>query len=293
MMVREPVVSGPSSFYPDDPDACLEQVRGYMPADLDVEALPARPVGGLVPHAGWAYSGSTAARVFAALAARTTPSTVVLFGTDHWGTARPGAMFGTGRWVSPLGDAEIDERLAERIAATGQLVNDDPHAHNREHSIEVQIPFVKHVWPEAKILPISVAADDRTVEIGRAVGRTIEAYKTDVMVIGSTDLTHYGQRYGFAPKGVGPGALAWAKDVNDRRLIDLILAMKVDAILPEVAAHHSACGGGPIAATLAACQALGATQAVLLEHTTSYEVASRAGGESADMSVGYAGIVIG
>ena len=291
MMVRDPIVSG--QFYPERRTACLEHVEQCMPTDLAADALPDSLSGGIAPHAGWTYSGPTAGRVFAALAARRTPSTVVLFGADHARATRSSAMFAAGQWASPMGQVDVDERLADRIASMTQIVDADPHAHDREHSIEVQIPFVQHVWPDAKILPIIVTPGPQAVEVGRAVARAIDAYKTDAVVLGSTDLTHYGSNYGFAPQGTGPDALGWAKDVNDRRLIDLILEMKPEAIVPEVAANHNACGAGAIAATLAACQQLGATQAVLLEHTTSYEVARRFANESASMSVGYAGIVFG
>ncbi len=291
MMVRDPIVSG--QFYPGDRQSCLEHVRQCMPGDADVEALPETLHGGIVPHAGWTFSGPTAARVFAALAARRTPATVVLFGSDHARAARAGAMFSAGQWSSPLGNVDVDERLAERIASMTNTVIDDPHAHAREHSIEVQLPFVQRVWPDAKILPIIVSPTKQAVDVGQAVARAIDAYKADTVVVGSTDLTHYGPNYGFTPQGVGPEALAWAKDVNDRRLIDLILEMDAQAVIPDAAANRSACGAGAIAATMAACQQLGATQALLLEHTTSYEVGRRMFDEAATMAVGYAAIVFG
>jgi len=291
MMVREPIVSG--QFYPDRRDACLRQVRQCMPTDVDVSLLPPKLLGGIVPHAGWVYSGSTAGRVFAALAARRTPTTVVLFGSDHARVARPAVLFAQGRWASPLGEVDVDERLSDRVLSMTPIIRDDPYGHDREHSIEVQVPFVQHAWPAAKILPIIVASTPQAVEVGQAVGRVLETYQVDAVVVGSTDLTHYGPSYGFTPRGVGPDALAWAKDVNDRRLIDRILKMDAEAVIPQAAADHSACGAGAIAATIAACRQLGATQAVLLEHTTSYEVARRSFGESADMAVGYAGIVFG
>jgi len=291
MMVRDPIVSG--QFYPGRRDQCLRHVQECLPKDLDASSLPAKLLGGIVPHAGWTYSGPTAARVFAALAARRTPATVVLFGADHARTTRAAVMFGKGRWASPVGDVDVDDRLAERITSMTSIVADDPYAHENEHSIEVQIPFLRHFWPEAKIVPIIVAPTPTAVEVGKAVGRTLETYKTDAVVVGSTDLTHYGPNYGFAPRGIGPDALAWAKDVNDRRLIDLILKMDAEGVIPQAASDRSACGAGAIAATIAACRQLGAQQALLLEHTTSYEVARRMHDESATLAVGYAGIVFG
>ncbi|MBN1342128.1 MAG: AmmeMemoRadiSam system protein B [Phycisphaerae bacterium] len=291
MMVRDPIVSG--QFYPGRRDACLKQIEECMPGDLDAEALPKALFGGIVPHAGWTFSGPTAARVFASLAERRSPKVVVLFGADHARATRSGAVFGEGRWSSPLGDVDVDDRLAERITSMTQVVENDPHAHGREHSIEVQIPFVKHLWQEASILPIIVTSGPRAIEVGQAVARAIEAYKTDAVVIGSTDLTHYGANYGFTPRGIGPEALAWAKDVNDRRLIDRILDFDAQGVIEDAAANHSACGAGAIAATIAACRQLGATQAAVLEHTTSHEISRRMFDESATIAVGYAGIVFG
>lgn len=291
MMVRDPIVSG--RFYPGGSRQCAREVEECMPSESDIESLPARLFGGIVPHAGWTYSGPTAAKVFAALAQRQTPETVILLGADHAHLAHTAAMFSSGAWSSPVGDVAVDERLAERISSMAPMIRDDVHAHDGEHSIEVQIPFVLHVWPDAKILPIIVEPGPRAVEVGQAVARVISTYKTDAVVVGSTDLTHYGASYGFSPKGSGAEALEWAKDVNDRGLIDVILKMDAESVVPEAGRNRSACGSGAIAATVAACRDLGAEQAVLLEHTTSYEIGKRLFAESHAMSVGYAGIVFG
>lgn len=291
MIVRDPIVAG--QFYPDTKEDCAEQVETCQPAELDTDSLPATLVGGIVPHAGWTFSGPTAGHVFAALDARRQPKTVILFGADHHRSTRSGSAFGSGRWISPMGPVDIDEALAEQITSTGDVVRDDPYAHNKEHSLEVQVPFVQHAWPDAKILPIVVAPTGQAIDVGQSVAAAVQAAKGDVVIVGSTDLTHYGPNYGFTPEGVGAEALAWAKDVNDRRLIDAILNLDAEGALTDAAANRSACGAGAIVATIAACKQLGATEAKLLEHTTSHEVASRFMEEAATMSVGYAGIVFG
>ncbi len=289
MTVRRPIVSG--QFYPSGRGACLDQIRQCIPEDVSTGELPSALFGGIVPHAGWTFSGPTAARVFAAIAARKTPKTVVLFGADHARASRAAAVYPGGAWSSPLGDVEVDEPLAERVGASSPIVVEDALAHGREHSIEVQIPFVQHFWPEAKILPIIVAPGKDAPEVGRVVAQALA--DGEAVLLGSTDLTHYGPNYGFTPQGIGQEALDWAKNVNDKKLIDTILERKAEEIVPEAAASRSACGAGAIAATVAGCNQLGANQAVLLEHTTSYEVARRFMDESATMAVGYAGIVFG
>jgi AmmeMemoRadiSam system protein B len=157
----------------------------------------------------------------------------------------------------------------------------------------VQLPFVVQLFPGANILPIMVPPTSRAGEVGEAVGRTLLAYDYDAVVVGTTDLTHYGPRYGFAPRGVGPQAHAWAKNENDRRVIDLVCELKAAEVITEAAEHKSACSGGAAAATIAAVSKLGATRGTLLAHTTSNEVQTgRSAVDSTDF-VGYAGIVRG
>ncbi|NOS99941.1 MAG: AmmeMemoRadiSam system protein B [Phycisphaerales bacterium] len=285
MMVREPVVAG--SFYPADEHDC----RGSLDRCFDgvsAAVVDGRIVGGVLPHAGWMCSGRIVARVFATIAAQRSPRTVVLLGAVHRVKGWEGAIFANGRWDTPLGSIDIDQRLADRILSHTNAIVDDPYAHEPEHSIEVEVPFVQRTWPEAKLLPIMVPPSERAAEIGDAVGRTLASYGYDAVVLASSDLTHYGERYRFTPEGRDERGLDWAKSVNDRRVIDLMLAMDAKQIVPETTARRNACGGGAIAATIAACSAMGADRAVLVEHATSRETM----GMMREMNaVGYAGLV--
>lgn len=289
MMIREPVVAG--QFYPAGAKAC----RGQL-AQLLNEAGPAakldRPVvGGLVPHAGWMCSGAVAAKVFNALAAGRSPQVIVLLGGVHRYRGKQGAMFGSGRWDTPLGPVEVDGRLAERILGHTNQIVDDPYAHEDEHSLEVQMPFLRHLFPDVKVLPIMVPIVKMAAEIGEAVGRTLKSYDYDALIVGTTDLTHYGPRYNFIPQGVGARANVWAKEDNDRRFIDLVCDLRAAELVPEAAGRRNACNSGAAAATITACQALGATAGVLLQHTTSSEVLGGNAPDDQTDSVGYAGIV--
>ena len=289
MRIREPIVAG--QFYAADAKGCREdlvRLVGQAPSAVDGnEPL----LGGLVPHAGWVCSGAVAAGVFKTLAASRTPTTIVLIGSVHRHHGKQAAVFGSGRWETPVGPVEIDERLAERVCGHTSLIVDDPYAHEGEHSIEVQVPFIVNLFPDAKVLPIMVPPSRTAAEVGEAIGRTIKLYNYDALVIGTTDLTHYGPNYGFAPHGVGAAGNAWAKNTNDRRFIDLILELQGADLVPEAAEHRNACGSGAAAATVGAVTALGASRATLLEHTTSAEVLGDAGRRDMADSVGYAGIV--
>jgi hypothetical protein len=236
-------------------------------------------------------SGAVAGRVFNALVSARSPSVIILFGGVHRSRGRQAALFSSGRWETPLGPVTIDDRLAERILGHTNLIIDDPYAHEAEHSIEVQVPFVKHLFPGAKIVPIMVPPVQTADEVGEAVARTLSAYKYDAFIIGTTDLTHYGPRYGFIPQGIGEKGNDWAKVENDRRFIDLVCSMRAKELVPEAEDRKNACSSGAAAATLAACSAMGASRGVLLEHTTSTEVLAGISPGAQEDSVGYAGIL--
>jgi AmmeMemoRadiSam system protein B len=136
------------------------------------------------------------------------------------------------------------------------------------------------------------------VQIGRAAAHSVVASQQKpsgagrVVFLASSDFTHYGVNYGFMPAGIGLPAMSWAKQ-NDRLLIEKILKLQEDAIVPESRAHLNACGGGAIAAMLAASKVFGATQARLLRHATSFETLASVAPQQPDNAVGYASIVVG
>ncbi len=295
MMIREPSFAG--RFYAGSADACLAEVEGCLQRAADAKADDAvtvetdRIIGGIVPHAGWLYSGAIAARVIAEIAARPHPQAVIIFGAVHVLHAARPSIFASGAWETPLGLAEVDARLAERLLGQTGLLDADPHAHDGEHSIEVEVPFVQHLLPDTLIVPIMVPVNDSGASLGAAVGRACRSYGVDTVFLGSTDLTHYGTSFRFTPQGEGPQALRWSKDVNDRRMIDLMLDMRADDAVEEAVTHRNACGGGAIAATLSACTAYGAERATLLEHTTSAEISRAFSNAPAHDAVGYAGVM--
>ena len=274
-----------AQFYPTDCDRVAEKsLQGFVPP-----REPARIVAGVVPHAGWQYSGAVAAKVFASICAKRQPAVFVILGAVHrW--AGINGVYARGAWSTPLGPVPIAEELAACILReTAEWTVDHPQCHTGEHSIEVELPFVKYFFPYARVVPIAVNPDPRAVPLGRAIGRILKNRGTDAVVIGSSDLTHYGDAYGFTPAGFGPQALCWMQD-NDRRILRLMEEMRAPEIPEEAHRHRNACGAGAIAATVAAAQVLGAKQGWVLEHTNSYDVVRE--GEFR-MAVGYAAVLFG
>lgn len=289
MSTRAPVQAG--QFYDGTAAACKQHAQRLLDAAQLPDDLPAPLYGGLVPHAGWMFSGQLAAMTLRALAAQTPPQTVVIFGADHCGTAQQGEVYESGAWETPLGQVPVDEPLAQAVIAADDSLRANSDAHAREHSIEVQIPLLQVLWPDCRIIPIAAPPTALSVQIGRSVGKTLAQHAPHAGVIGSTDLTHHGGFRFAAPGGRGRAGAEWTRQ-NDRNLLDLIEAMATDEIIPEVARHSNACGAGAVAATIAACAELGATRGVCLQYTNSYEIVHQNYPDDPDdTTVGYASVV--
>jgi MEMO1 family protein len=266
------------------------QIDGFL-AGFTPPPEPAKPFAGIVPHAGWSCSGAVAAKVIKTLAAAK-PETFVIFGAVHsWGVAE-GGVYPAGSWATPFGEVEVDDELAAMLLdrCPDRLVS-DPGAHAQEHSIEVQVPMIQHLHPGARIVPIAMPPSERAAAAGAAVGAALAECGKAVAVLGSTDLTHYGANYGFAPWGNGAEAGEKMRE-NDRRIIDLILDFKAGEVVAEASERSSACGSGAIAATVAAATAMGASQATLVQYTTSHDVFNEPP-DRFELAVGYAGIIFG
>ncbi len=290
MQIRRPVVAG--QFYPGTAAYCRMEVEEFLAAGVLPPELPEKIVAGIVPHAGWTFSGQLAALVFAAVKKQNAKvDTFCVFGAAHSYFGPKPAIYDSGAWQTPLGNIAIDEELAQAVLKTGTAVA-DPNAHRGEHSIEVQVPFIQHLFPDAKILPIITPPDENVIELGIAVGQIISEMKDKKIVcIASTDLTHYGPNYGFEPAGQGDDAFKWASEVNDQQFIDLALKLEPQKMLDTAAQNYNACGAGAAAAAAAAAKKLGKTKGLLLAHTNSNAIMTEKYNSPSSDSVGYAAIV--
>lgn len=299
MTVRQAARAG--MFYEASPDACRSHAARLFASATLPEDLPADCPGGLLPHAGWVYSGAVAALTIKALLAPrgealplggdAAAPTVVLFGADHTGQASGGHLWADGAWDSPLGAVKVDTDLADELLAVHPLLQADPKPHRQEHSLEVQVPLLAWAAPQVRIVPIAMAPTRQAHDIGRAVGEALaRGNHPGVFVIGSTDLTHHGGHFG-SPGGSGAQSEAFATE-NDERMLEHIRAMQAEAIVPEARERGNACGPGAIAATIAACKALGASTGRVLEYTNSYRITHRDQPNNPDdTTVGYASVV--
>jgi len=282
MSVRKAVYSG--SWYPDTASGCEKEIRSFLKAG-EGDSLALRPrIGGIVPHAGWYFSGMIACNVIHSLINENTPDVFVVFGMHlHPGSAN--YIMTEGSWETPFGAIEIHSELARELTRQFDFTIETPERFTQDNTIELQLPFIKYFFDSAKLVPIGVPPNVESLRIGEALSRISERMGLSINVIGSTDLTHYGHNYGFSPKGSGQQAVEWVKTENDRNVIDAMVAMDPERVIEQALANQNACCAGAAATALSAAKHLGATRAETVAYATSYDKSP------SDSFVGYVGIV--
>ncbi len=271
------------SWYPDIPEACEREIKHFL--EVSRFEIPKGPwVGGIVPHAGWYYSGAIACNIIHALKAGSTPDVFILFGM-HLHPRSPNYIMTEGAWETPFGELHIQSDVAYDLAQKFSFQVETAKSHSKDNTIELQLPFIKYLFPDAKIVPVGVPPKSSSVEIGEAVVTICDELGLTAKIVGSTDLTHYGFNYGFIPEGTGASAVDWVRDHNDRQVIDAMLTMNASGIIEEALVNQNACCSGAVAAAVAAGKAMGATSAVEAAYATSYDKSP------GDSFVGYVGIL--
>lgn len=241
-------------FYPAEPARLAAEIEGYLAA-----AAPAAPPSGkilalIVPHAGYVYSGRTAAAAYALVRGRTI-DTVVIIGPSHRVAFEGCSIWPDGGFETPLGVARVDAALAKEIAkASGFLFR--PEAFAEEHSVEVQVPFVQKALPGAAIVPIVMGRQTRPTIRTLAAALEKTCLAKNVLVVASTDLSH------FLPK-----AEAQATDAKTAALIRAVNTE--DLIRKTEAGENIMCGGGPVAAVLLLAGKAGQPRVEVLARTDS------------------------
>jgi AmmeMemoRadiSam system protein B len=281
MNVRSASFAG--SWYPDIPEACEREIKQFL--SRETLEIPEGPwVGGIVPHAGWYFSGTIACHVIHALKKGTPPDVFILFGM-HLHPASPNYIMTEGAWETPFGEIAIETELARKLAERFPFHVETAQNHTKDNTIELQLPFIKYFFPKARIVPMGLPPKETSLEIGKAAAEISSELGMRVRVVGSTDLTHYGFNYGFIPEGTGESAVKWVRNENDRKVIEAMLAMNPTGVLEEALANQNACCSGAVAAAMAAGKVLGAASAIQTAYATSYDKSP------GDSFVGYVGIL--
>ncbi|MCG8689522.1 MAG: AmmeMemoRadiSam system protein B [Desulfobacterales bacterium] len=291
MDIKQPAFAG--SWYPGSEKECRQAIDTFLgtSAGEQDKALPQDIVGGIVPHAGWVYSGRIACRIIAALSQKKSVDTVVLFGA-HMHPTSPAFILNSGAVGTPLGEIAVDEELTAELIRELDLPDSvfrplSPSSFPDENTLELQYPFIRHFFPNARIIVCGVPPSEMAGQIAAVLVGKAAALSRTVRVIGSTDMTHYGPNFGFEPAGTGEAAVDWVTRENDANAIQALEKMDIQAIIDQGLSNSNMCCSGAAAAAAAACKKMGAAKGVCLDYATSYEQSRSAS------FVGYCGMVYG
>jgi MEMO1 family protein len=274
------------SWYPARAAECEAEIKGFIEKSRIPLPRNPHPVGGILPHAGWYFSGAIACNVIHCLkkAGTPAPDVIVLFGM-HLHSSSPNIMMPKGAWETPFGDLPVAEDVAAEMAKQFPFRLETPDRYTPDNTIELQLPFIKYFFPDVRILALGVPPAEATLRVGKAVVETARRLRLTLKVIGSTDLTHYGPNYGFTGHGGGPSAVSWVRQENDRRIIEAMLDLDAQRLISEALENQNACCPGAAAAAIEAGKHLGAKEAEAVSYTTSYDR------NPGDSFVGYVGIL--
>jgi len=254
--IRKAAVAG--TWYPGVAREVVAEVEGYLDR-VSPRTLPGKLVALISPHAGLRYSGPVAAHAYASVRGERA-RTVVMVGPSHRMAFKGVAAVSRGAFETPLGQAPIDEEVAQRLLDAG--VRDDPRPHRDEHSLEMQLPFLQHVLPGLRIVPLLMGSQtrDEVDHLAAALVRVLEG--RDALLVASSDLSHY-----------HPAPVA--------NRLDAEVVADVEGFQPEhlmdrlERAPDHACGGGPMVAVMKAARGLGANRATVLRYADSGDAGER------------------
>jgi len=278
--IRQPAVAG--SFYAGDLKSLNAQIEKCFLHKIGPGEIPlTNPkrksnINGLVsPHAGYMYSGPVAANGFYKIALDGKPDTIIILGPNHRGFGEDVSIMVEGKWKTPLGELEIDTDIAEDILKNSKIIKKDKKAHQFEHSIEVQLPFIQYIYGNnIKFVPICMTRQDidTDMEIAKSICSSI--VDKNILIIASSDFTHYEpQEYA---ENVDKQAINAILEFNPKKLYDMIYHQNL-----------TMCGPGPITVILIVCETLSAKKAELLKYATSGDVSGMY-----NQVVGYASMII-
>ncbi|MBC7363450.1 MAG: AmmeMemoRadiSam system protein B [Candidatus Aminicenantes bacterium] len=267
-MRRLPYVAG--YFYPAEPETLVSMIESFLPRKYE----PQEAVGVVSPHAGYEYSGPVAAAVYASVEI---PEDVIILAPAHKPIRSLFAIYDSGSWVTPLGEVAINNQLAELILEGNSEVKRDKEAHRKEHSIEVQVPFLQYFQKNLTLVPILVSHEagfPDLEDLGQAIASAVKKYERKVLLVASTDMSHYISQK--MAEELDFKAISFIQKLDARGLFEVVVTYGI-----------SMCGFQPTTALLVAARLLGAREGKLIRYQTS-------GDRTGDYHevVGYAGLAL-
>lgn len=266
-MQRQPVVAG--QFYP----ASSTQLHDDLVKMIQISDIRRKVIGIVAPHAGYMYSGAIAGKVYGLIEI---PDTVLIIGPNHHGVGEAAALYPDGEWLTPLGTVSLNSRLNSLIRKHVPSVQSDSVAHRFEHSLEVQVPFLQVQKPYVTIAALCIGSGgfQRLQELGTGIAAALREYGQDVLIVASSDMTHYES--------------AASAHIKDNLALDRVMAFDPEGLLRVCRREQiTMCGVVPVAVMLIAAEILGATVAEVAAYGTSGDVT-----RDNNQVVGYAAVTI-
>lgn len=277
-MLRKPAVAG--MFYPDDSEELVKTIEdcflhSFGPGKIpDIESFEGNdyPVNVMVPHAGFQYSGTIAAHSYCELAKNGFPEVFIIIGPNHTGLGSEVSVFNKGEWITPLGNIQVDEEFADTLISFSDFASADFAAHMREHSIEVQLPFLQYFSNDFKIVPVVLGSQTISAanDLAAAILKAGEKLGKSYCVIASSDLSHFNTQE--RANKVDGFVLEDIENMDEFKLLEEIIQYNI-----------TMCGYGSVMTTMILSKMCGKNTSEILDYKTSGDI-------SGDLSsvVGYA-----
>ena len=266
-MLRKPAVAG--AFYPGDPEILARTVENCFLDDFGVGEIPSMgkfdgtdyPVNVMVPHAGYQYSGAVASHSYSKLVQNGFPEVFIILSPNHTGFGTEISVFNEGEWETPLGSVKIDSEFADALISNSDIASADFTAHIREHSIEVQLPFLQYFSNDFKIVPVTMGSQNFTAssDLAKAIFDAAGQLNKSYCVIASTDLSHFNNQE--KANKVDGFVLEDISEMNEFKLFEEVIQYNI-----------TMCGYGPVMTAILVSKMSGKTDCEILAYRTSGDV---------------------
>lgn len=266
MSLRKPVAAG--YFYEGVKESLIKRIEWSFTHKLGPGTLPKpsevrskESLGFVVPHAGYVYSGPIAAHSYARMALEGRPDTFIILGPNHAGVGETVSVWDEGGWETPLGHVSVDEDLAKEVIKNSQYARPDKLVHYDEHSIEVQLPFLQYLFREVNIVPIAITYQIPEVskDLAMSISKSVAELGKDVVLIASTDLTHYVPHESAIKK--------------DQLILEKVRALDPEGLFDVVTRRYiTMCGVAPVMTLLYYASLSRSPGVEILKYATSGEV---------------------
>ena len=266
-MLRQPAVAG--AFYPDNPEKLVELIESSFLDDAGVGHIPKLksfedkdyPINVMVPHAGYQYSGAIASHGYCKIVENGFPEVFIIISPNHTGFGSEISVFNEGSWITPLGNVEVDAEFADAVIDASDFASADFSAHIREHSIEVQLPFLQYFSDDFKIVPITMGRQNfvTSSDLAKAIFEAAEKLDKSYCVIASTDLSHFNNQE--KANKVDAFVLEDIEEMNEFKLFEEVVQYNI-----------TMCGYGPVMTTMSLSKKVNKNTSEILAYGTSGDV---------------------